>query len=341
VLILTLAGLTAWLFTRDREQATPTPPSVFIMSPVAGSQLPNNQPVVVSATASDPNGVTHVELWVGGNVVDQQQSAIPEGQPTFPATLQWTPTVAGGYTLEIRAYNSLGVASAPTTVMITVAGNGGQGAIGDTATPAAPGETPTASGTPVAVTTTDLNVREGPGQEFPILGLLPVNTQVQVTGMNADGSWWQIAYPLGGGGRGWIFAAFTRTANTEIVPVVQTPVPPTATHTPTATPTITPSATASPTRVPTVTQTPTPTAPAPVVEFRATETTINPGACTILQWRIEFVRQAFLNGGEFNNYGVTGPFGQVNACPTNTTTYILRAETDGSAIERAVTVNVR
>lgn len=341
VLILTLAGLTAWLFTRDRVQATPAPPSVFIQSPVAGSQVPNNQPIVVSATASDPNGVTHVELWVGGNVVDQQQSAIPEGQPTLPVTMRWTPTVVGGYTLEVRAYNSQGVTSAPTTVMITVVGEGGQGTVVDTPTPTTPSEPPTSGGTPVAVTTSDLNVREGPGQEYPILGLLPVDTGVEVSGKNPDGSWWQIVYPPGSTARAWIFAAFTRTGNTENVPVVQTPVPPTATFTPTPTPTITPSATASPTRVPTVTQTPTPTALAPVVEFRATQTTVNPGECTTLQWHIDFVRAAFLNGGEFNNYGITGPFGQVEACPTNTTTYVLRAETDGSAVERSVTVNVR
>jgi uncharacterized protein YraI len=341
VLILTLAGLTAWLFTRDRVQTTPTPPSVFIQSPVAGSQVPNNQPIAVNATASDPDGVTHVELWVGGNVVDRQESAIPEGQPTLPVTMRWTPTALGGYTLEVRAYNSQGVPSAPTTVMITVVSDGGQGTVVDTPTPSTPSEPPATGGTPMAVTTSDLNVREGPGQEYPILGLLPVNTQVEVTGKNPDGSWWQIAYPAGGAERAWVFAAFTRTEYTENVPVVQTPVPPTATLTPTATPTITPSPTSTLTRVPTVTQTPTPTAPAPIVEFRATQTTINSGECTTLQWRIEFVRAAFLNGGEFNNYGVTGPFGQVDACPKNTTTYVLRAEIDGTAVERSVTVNLR
>ena len=245
------------------------------------------------------------------------------------------------YTLEVRAYNSQGVTSAPTTVMITVVGDGGQGAVVETPTPTTLSEPSAPSGTPIAVTTSDLNVREGPGQEYPILGLLPVNTGVEVSGKNPDGSWWEIVYPPGSTARAWVFAAFTRTQDTENVPVVLTPVPPTATFTPTATPTSTPSPTATLTPVPTVTQTPTPTALAPIVEFRATQTTVNPGECTTLQWRIEFVRAAFLNGGEFNNYGITGPFGQLEACPTNTTTYVLRAETDGTAVERSVTVNVR
>jgi uncharacterized protein YraI len=339
VLILTLAGLTAWLLTRDRVQVTPTTPSVFIQSPVAGSQVPINQPVTVNATASDPNGITRAELWVGGNVVDQQESAIPEGQPTFPVTMHWTPTVAGSYTLEVRAYNSLDVASAPTTVMITAAGAAQEQ--GNVPTPTTPGETPTASGPPLAVTTTDLNVREGPGQEYPVLGLLPVTTQVEVSGKNLDGSWWQIVYPNGSAGQGWIFAAFTRPSNTENVPVVQTPVPPTPTQTPTVSPTATPSPTASPTTPPTVTLTPTPTAAAPIVEFRATETTVNPGGCTTLQWHIEYVTAAYLSGGEFSNYGVTGPFGQIDTCPAGTTTYVLRAETASGRIERSVTVTVR
>jgi uncharacterized protein YraI len=304
---------------------------------VAGSQVPPNQPVIVNATANDPNGITHAELWVGGNVVDQQQSAIAEGQPTFPATLRWTPSAGGSYTLEVRAFNSLGISSAPTTVMITVAGQG----VADTPTPMPSSDTPTPSGPPLAVTTTDLNVRGGPGQDYPILGLLRVNTQVEVTGKNQDGSWWQVAYPADDADRGWIFAAFTRTSNTENVTVVETPVPPTPIPTPTGTPTATPSPTASPTRIPTLTTTPSRTPVAPIVEFRATETTINPGGCTNLEWHIENVRAAFLNGGEFNNYGVTGPFGSVGTCPTSTTTYVLRAETDDGTIERSVTVNVR
>lgn len=341
VIILTLAGLTAWLLTRNQGQVTPTVPSVFIQAPVAGSQVPVNQPVLVNATANDPNGVTRAELWVGGNVVDQQQSAVAEGQPSFPVSLHWTPTVAGGYTLEVRAYNSLGAVSAPTTVMINVVS--GQQAV-NTATPTPPGGSATPPGTPVAVTTSDLYVREGPGQDYPPLGLLPVNTQVEISGKNADGSWWQIVYPPGSDGRGWTYAPFTRASNTENVPVVPTPVPPTPTHTPT----ITPTATASPTSIPTPTSTPTampsptPTLPAgPIVEFGATKTVISPGESTTLQWHIEHVNAAYLSGGEFSNLGVTGPLGSIEARPTSTTLYILRAETAAGPVERSVTVTVR
>jgi uncharacterized protein YraI len=332
MLILALAGLTAWLLTRNRAQTPASIPSVFIQTPVTGSQVPTNQPVIVNATASDPNGVTRAELWVGGNVVDQQQSAAAEGQPTFPVSLRWTPTVAGNYTLEVRAYNRLDASSAPTTVMITVVAS--QAAATPTATQ--PAATATPVGPPSALTTADLNVREGPGQNYPVVALVTAGTELVVTGKSPDGVWWQVVYPPNTGGRGWIYAPFTRPSNTEAVPAVETPVPPTPTATPPDTPTVTPTGTPKPTP----THTPTPNQ-GPIVEFSATQTTINSGACTTLQWHIERVQAAYLNGGEFSNLGVVGPFASRDVCPANTTTYVLHADTTSGAIERSVTVTVQ
>lgn len=61
----------------------------------------------------------------------------------------------------------------------------------------------------------------------------------------------------------------------------------------------------------------------------------------MLQWHIEYITAAYLNGGGFNNLGVTGPFGSIEVRPTGTTLYILRAETPAGPIERSVTVTVR
>jgi uncharacterized protein YraI len=337
MLILALAGLTAWLLTRNRAQTPASIPSVFIQTPVTGSQVPTNQPVIVNATASDPNGVTRAELWVGGNVVDQQQSAAAEGQPTFPVSLRWTPTVPGNYTLEVRAYNKLDASSAPTTVMITVVG--AQAAATATPTAAQPAATATPVGPPSALTTADLNVREGPGQNYPVMALVTAGTELEVTGRSPDSVWWQVVYPPGTGGRGWIYAPFTRPANTQAVPVVETPVPPTPTPTPPDTPTATPPPTGTP-KPPTPTRTPTPTQ-GPVVEFGASRTTINDGECTTLQWHIERVQAAYLNGGGFSNLGITGPLGSRDVCPGGTTTYVLHADSTSGAIERSVTITVQ
>ncbi len=343
VALILVLGLSQ-LLSRQGAQLPPSIPSIFIRSPVTGSQVRVGESVTVNAVASDSSGIVRVELKVGGSIVDQVESDVPGGEPDFPVSLHWTPTVAGGYTLEVLAYNSKNVASAPTTVMVTVVDDGAIPVPSPTAT--GPPGTDTVSGPPVAMTTVELNVREGPAQNYPIIDLLPVGTEVQISGKSPDGTWWRIVYPLDGGGHGWVYAPFTRSSNAEDVPVVETPVPPTETSTPTVTPTNTaipsPSLTDTPAPAVTLTPTPTPTsAQVLVVEFIATKDTIDPGECTTLQWHIENVRAAFLSGGEFDNLGLTGPLGSRDVCPGGTTLYILHAETDGGVIEKTVTVTVR
>jgi hypothetical protein len=77
-----------------------------------------------------------------------------------------------------------------------------------------------------------------------------------------------------------------------------------------------------------------------VVELTADTTAIETGGCVVLEWRIENVIAAFLSGGEFDNWGVTGPAGSKETCPGSTTRYLLRAETDRGARESSVTVSV-
>jgi len=331
LVVLILSG--AYLLSQSNLEAPPSVPSVFIQSPVAGSQLEVNQPVAVSAIASDSSGVARAELWVGGTLVDQQQNANPSAQPTWSVGLHWTPGAAGSYTLEVRAYNIQGAASAPTTVMVVVSGYRGA-----TPNPAAP---------PAAVTTVDsLNVRQGPGQNYPSLTMLPVGSEVQITGKNPDGTWWQIAYAAGQDGHGWLYAPFTRASNADQVPVVETPPPPTPTAAPSATPTetVTPTPVPSPTRTPRATlppPSPTPAGPAtPTVELSASRTSIRRGECVNLLWHIESVTAAFLDGGEFRHVGLTGPLGSRDVCPSTTTVYTLSADTAGGPIERSITVFV-
>ncbi len=82
-----------------------------------------------------------------------------------------------------------------------------------------------------------VNVRTGPGTNYPIIGFLQPGTEAPVTGRY--GEWWQIQY---GGTTGWVYNGVVTSANTEGVPQVvpppsPTPVPPTATPTPTTSPT--------------------------------------------------------------------------------------------------------
>jgi serine/threonine-protein kinase len=143
--------------------------------------------------------------------------------------------------------------------------------------------TPTATpAVPIAQAQRSLTVRAGPGSQYEPVATLGQGAEVTITGMNEDGSWYQVM--LDGGLTGWLAAssAAVRTSgDINSVPVAAAPtMQPTATLTPTAsnTPTITdtpaptatetPFPTDTPTRIPTLaataTNTPVPPTPVPV-----------------------------------------------------------------------------
>ena len=94
--------------------------------------------------------------------------------------------------------------------------------------------------TPPSVTAiTNLNIRTGPGIGYSILGLLPINQSAEVTGISADGGWWQIEIPGAVDKLGWVSASYVEVANVGSVPIVQAP-PLAGTPTPLPSPTPTP-----------------------------------------------------------------------------------------------------
>jgi uncharacterized protein YgiM (DUF1202 family) len=52
-----------------------------------------------------------------------------------------------------------------------------------------------------------LNVRQGPGTTFPVIGRLTQGSTVTVEGRNQEGDWWLVCCIPGGSTRGWISAA--------------------------------------------------------------------------------------------------------------------------------------
>ena len=90
-----------------------------------------------------------------------------------------------------------------------------------------------------------LNVRSGPGTTFNSLGLLEAEATVFLTGKNSTASWFQIEYPAGAGGRGWVTAQYIQTdaANLPVLDDFGTPVASSSGPTPipiTPTPTVGP-----------------------------------------------------------------------------------------------------
>jgi uncharacterized protein YgiM (DUF1202 family) len=86
---------------------------------------------------------------------------------------------------------------------------------------------------PQVVAANTVNVRAGPGTNYPVVGSLPPNIAITVTGRNNEASWWQIS---SGEGTGWVANSVVEAKNIESVPVVVAPPPP-PTPTPAATPT--------------------------------------------------------------------------------------------------------
>jgi hypothetical protein len=90
-------------------------------------------------------------------------------------------------------------------------------------------EEPTATPTPDAVTVTvlqNMNVRSGPGTNYPIVGAGSAGQSTLVIGRNDDGSWLKIEYPSADG-TGWIFAELVQiNGDAEAVEIAQAPAPP-------------------------------------------------------------------------------------------------------------------
>ncbi len=102
-----------------------------------------------------------------------------------------------------------------------------------------------------------INVRGGPSQDYPIVGVLQQGERVPALGRSVGGDWVEIAYPIVDGGVAWVYAYLVSISGGELPVIVPPPTP-----TPNVTPTIDPTLAAQyivvvgPTRLPTFTQPP-------------------------------------------------------------------------------------
>ncbi len=194
-------------------------------------------------------------------------------------------------------------------------------------------QTPTGTVTGASV----LNIRSGPGTNFPIIGAARQGDSGTLIGRSQDGRWWQVEAPALPGGSGWVSADFVTATNAENVPVVASPPTPVPTATrvpPTPAPTRVP-----PTAAPIVA---TPIPPQAQINFWADRTQINAGECATLNWDVRNVQGVWIypQGSNFSAFPRTGQ-GSERVCPAATTTYEMRVQmNDGSTQFRQVTINV-
>ena len=158
-------------------------------------------------------------------------------------------------------------------------------------------------GDPTATVTArkGVNVRTGPGLNFPVLGIAPFGSTLEVVGVSADGTWWVVNVPAAPQGNGWVSEEFVQVENGQGVMVIPSP----------------------PTPTPAATPTPTPT-PAPDINFTANRTTINAGEKATLSWSVENVTAVYMYpvGDSFENFPTVGQ-GSKDVQPYITTSYEL------------------
>jgi len=174
------------------------------------------------------------------------------------------------------------------------------------------------------------------------VGLLPGGALTKVTGKNADGTWFEVVYPMNSNTKGWVSAnaQYVSSVNTQNVPVVAAPALPTAT--PTFTPTPQPTATPSPTVTQAPTNTPVPPTPEPVkptiYSFTASQFTITKGESVTLQWDLANAQAAFLNYNG-SDEGVVAP-GSKHVSPAVDTVYTLIAQNEAGNTYAQIEIKV-
>lgn len=94
--------------------------------------------------------------------------------------------------------------------------------------PAVPPQIP-APGSPTVIALTAVNVRSGPGMNYEVYGVAPQSTVLEAMGISSDGGWYMVKIPTeyAASGTGWVSASYVRAENTQNLPVIDNPAPPT------------------------------------------------------------------------------------------------------------------
>jgi hypothetical protein len=338
-----MTWLLVWFFilamAACSSSAQPTKPIASITAPANGSTFFVGQPVAIAFTAADVKGVAQVELSIDGQPVRVEPVNPPVN--SFAATHTWRPEVAGSHALELRAFNVDGQVSDLAQIAVTILAAAAAAEtplptpIELTPTPApiafTPTFTPLPPESPASVTAENkalvtalvgLNVRTGPGTQYPRLGMLAKGESAEITGRDQFTGWWQIVFISNQGERGWVAAGpeFSTATNAGNVPVVAAPPPPVGGE-PTATPT-SPASVVKPT----------------IHSFTADRYAIALGEQVTLRWDLSNAEAAYLR---YNNQeeGVVAPGSKVVA-PNRETVYTLTARNQAGETTAQVVIKV-
>jgi uncharacterized protein YraI len=191
------------------------------VDPAMGDVLKNFQ--MGLPTASSAQG----QMAVSYKVKDAQGNVIAEQiRPLDSTRIELTPEqLKSDLNVEAQIVNARGTAlTAPQTAAIALA------SIGAPATTAAAAKADGAAVEAAASTTTDVqlnttqivNVREGPGTAFAVLGQVTPGENYKITGKTSANDWWQIDY---GDRKGWVIGQLVSTAGDANAVAVITDLP--------------------------------------------------------------------------------------------------------------------
>jgi len=234
---------------------TPVPsgrPEVEIQSPETGDEFVVDEQLLVRAVATDPAGVTRIQLFANGQIVKTVSSESLEGEDVLEATLDYTPRSQGEVILRVLAFRG-STASEPDEITITVRED--EDDIIVTARPDTSGPIIPNDGVCRALTNVGLNFRSAPTTTRDnVITVLQSGTLAPVVARLGDNSWWKINF---NNTLGWVSADFTTLfGNCLNIPIENVVI-----NTPTFTPTFTPSHTPTVTLTPTASHTPVPGVP--------------------------------------------------------------------------------
>lgn len=112
------ASQTITALQTQQEAALAQPPEVAILAPVNGRILPQGEPINIVLVATDPKGVSTVNLAVNS---DPLETYSPGNETLFTAVSPWEPAEANEYVIQLTAVNSEGISSRTATITVTVA----------------------------------------------------------------------------------------------------------------------------------------------------------------------------------------------------------------------------
>jgi LysM repeat protein len=80
-------------------------PTILIDDPRHGDEVTVGEAVQVMATGKDPRKIARMELWVDGELITSQASALSGGTSPFPLVGLWVATTRGNHSIVVRGYN--------------------------------------------------------------------------------------------------------------------------------------------------------------------------------------------------------------------------------------------